>query len=140
MSGIVAACFRMFRRSNNNNSSSSSNKNSTSTTTTTSTTTINSSSSNSSSRNSKNSNPAAGTAGPTAGLALFFKGSRRDVKPRGSVFLELVPSFSGMVFLCGEGYVLEACRSSSRSKRNRYRYIDRKRDPEGTLDLGTNHH
>ena len=38
---------------------------------------------------------------------------RRDVKPRGNVFLEVVPSFSGMVFRCGEGYVLEAYSSSS---------------------------
>ena len=48
--------------------------------------------------NSRNSNPAVGIAGLAAELVLFLIASRRDVKPRGSVFLEVVPSFSGMVF------------------------------------------
>ena len=51
----------------------------------------------------------AAAAGPAAAIALFFPESRRDVKPRGSMFLEVVPSFSSMVFRCGEGCVLEAC-------------------------------
>ena len=40
---------------------------------------------------------------PAAAVASFLTRSRRDVKPRGNVFLEVVPSFSGMVFRCGEG-------------------------------------
>ena len=48
--------------------------------------------------NSRNSNPAVGIAGLAAELVLFLIASGRDVKPRGSVFLEVVPSFSGMVF------------------------------------------
>jgi len=62
--------------------------------------------------------PAAAAAGRAAELALFVTGSRRDVKPRGSMFLEVVPSFSGMVFRCGEGCVLEAYSSSCSSRSN----------------------
>ena len=58
---------------------------------------------------------AAAAAGPAAELALFLPESRRDVKPQGSMFLEVVPSFSSMVFRCGEGCVLEACSMSSSS-------------------------
>ena len=58
---------------------------------------------------------AAAAAGPAAELALFLPESRRDVKPRGSMFLDVVPSFSSMVFRCGEGCVLEACSTSSSS-------------------------
>ena len=47
--------------------------------------------------------------------SLFFPESRRDVKPRGSMFLEVVPSFSSMVFRCGEGCALEACSTTSSS-------------------------
>ena len=54
-------------------------------------------------------------AGPAAELALFLPGSRRDVKPRGSMFLEVVPSFSSMLLRCGEGCVLEACSTTSSS-------------------------
>ena len=57
----------------------------------------------------------AAAAGPAAAIALFFPESRRDVKPRGSMFLEVVPSFSSMVFRCGEGCVLEACSTTSSS-------------------------
>ena len=53
--------------------------------------------------NSRNSNPAVGIAGLAAELVLFLIASRRDVKPRGSVFLEVVPFFSGMVFWCFGG-------------------------------------
>ena len=56
---------------------------------------------------------AAGPAGPAAELALFLLESRRDVKPRGSMFLEVVPSFSSMVFRCGEECVLEICSTIS---------------------------
>ena len=52
---------------------------------------------------------------PAAAIALFLLESRRDVKPRGSVFFEVVSSFSSMVFWCGEGCVLEACRTTSSS-------------------------
>ena len=48
---------------------------------------------------------AAAAAGPAAAISFFFPESRRDVKPRGSMFLEVVPSFSSMVFRCGEGCV-----------------------------------
>ena len=41
---------------------------------------------------------AAAAAGPAAELALFLPESRRDVKPRDSMFLEVVPSFRAMVF------------------------------------------
>ena len=63
---------------------------------------------------------AAGAAGaaaavPAAAIALFLPESRRDVKPRGSVFFEVVSSFSSMVFWCGDGCVLEACRITSSS-------------------------
>ena len=57
----------------------------------------------------------AAAAGPAAAIALFFPESRRDVKPRGSMFLEVVPSFSSMVFRCGEGCVLEAGSTTSSS-------------------------
>ena len=70
-----------------------------------------SSSTTSSSRSSSSSRPK----GPAAELALFLLESRRDVKPRGSMFLEVVPSCSSMVFRCGEGCVLEACSTSSSS-------------------------
>ena len=43
---------------------------------------------------------AAAAAGPAAKLALFLPESRRDVKPRDSRFLEVVPSFRAMVFCC----------------------------------------
>ena len=43
---------------------------------------------------------AAAAAGPAAELALFLPESRRDVKPRDSMFLEVVPSFRAMVFCC----------------------------------------
>ena len=48
---------------------------------------------------------AAAAAGPAAELALFLSESRRDVKPQGSMFLEVAwaPSFSSMVFRCGGG-------------------------------------
>ena len=52
---------------------------------------------------------AAAAAGPTAAIALFFLESRMDVKPRNNMFSGVVPSFSSMVFRCGEGCVLEAC-------------------------------
>ena len=55
----------------------------------------------------------AGPAGPAAELALFLLESRRDVKPRGSMFLEVVPSFSSMLFRCGEECVLEICSTIS---------------------------
>ena len=70
-----------------------------------------SSSTTSSSSRSSSSRPK----GPAAELALFLLESRRDVKPRGNMFLEVVPSFSSMVFRCGEGCVLEACSTSSSS-------------------------
>ena len=44
---------------------------------------------------------AAATAGPAVEVALFLPESRRDVKPRGSMFLEVIPSFSSRVFRCG---------------------------------------
>ena len=37
----------------------------------------------------------------------------------GSMFLEVVPSFSSMVFRCGEGCVLEACSTTSSSSTSR---------------------
>ena len=43
---------------------------------------------------------AAAAAGPAAAIALFLPESRRDVKPRDSMFLEVVPSFRAMVFCC----------------------------------------
>ena len=43
---------------------------------------------------------AAAAAGPAAKLALFLPETRRDVKPRDSMFLEVVPSFRAMVFCC----------------------------------------
>ena len=43
---------------------------------------------------------AAAAAGPAAKLALFLPESRRDVKPRDSMFLDVVPSFRAMVFCC----------------------------------------
>ena len=58
---------------------------------------------------------AAAAAGPAAELALFLPESKRDVKPPGSMFLEVVPSFSSMVFRCGEECVLEACSTTSSS-------------------------
>ena len=45
--------------------------------------------------------PAAAAAGPAVELALFLPESRRDVKPRGSMFLEVILSFSSRVFRCG---------------------------------------
>ena len=44
---------------------------------------------------------AAAAAGPAVEVALFLPESRRDVKPRGSMFLEVIPSFSSRVFRCG---------------------------------------
>ena len=44
---------------------------------------------------------AAVAAGPAVEVALFLPESRRDVKPRGSMFLEVIPSFSSRVFRCG---------------------------------------
>ena len=44
--------------------------------------------------------PPAAAAGPAAAIALFLPESRRDVKPRDSMFLEVVPSFRAMVFCC----------------------------------------
>ena len=44
---------------------------------------------------------AAAAAGQAVELALFFPESRRDVKPRGSMFLEVILSFSSRVFRCG---------------------------------------
>ena len=58
---------------------------------------------------------AGAAAGPAAALALFLTESRRDVKPRSNMFLEVVPSFSSMVFRGGEGCLLEACSTSSSS-------------------------
>ena len=46
---------------------------------------------------------AVGPAGPAAELALFLPESRRDVKPRGSMFLEVIPSFRALVFYCFGG-------------------------------------
>ena len=43
----------------------------------------------------------AAAAGPAVEVALFLPESRRDVKPRGSMFLEVIPSFSSRVFRCG---------------------------------------
>ena len=43
---------------------------------------------------------AAAAAGSAAKLALFLPESSRDVKPRDSMFLEVVPSFRAMVFCC----------------------------------------
>ena len=96
---------------------------------------------------------AAAAAGPAAKLALFLPESRRDVKPRENILLEVVPSFSSMVFRCGEGCVSEACSissssttsSSSRSRSSSSRpsscnrfVLDRiQKDPEGTSSLGT---
>ena len=42
---------------------------------------------------------AAGPAGPAAELAFFLLESRRDVKPRGSMFLEVVPSSGELVLV-----------------------------------------
>ena len=44
---------------------------------------------------------------------------QQQVKPRGSMFLEVVPSFSSMVFRCGEGCVLAACSTCSSSTSSR---------------------
>ena len=67
------------------------------------------------------------------------------------VFLEVVPSFSSMVFRCGEGCILEACstssssttssssRSSSSSRPsscNRFVLNRIQKGPEGTSSLG----
>ena len=43
----------------------------------------------------------AAAAGPAVEVALFLPESRRDVKPRGSMFLEVILSFSSRVFRCG---------------------------------------
>ena len=43
---------------------------------------------------------AAAAAGSAAKLALFLPESSRDVKPRDSMFLEVVPSFRAVVFCC----------------------------------------
>ena len=78
---------------------------------------------------------------------------RLAAPPRGNMFLEVVPSFSSMVFRCGQGCVLEACsissssttsssssRSSSSSSRpsscNRFVLNRIQKDPEGTSSLG----
>ena len=90
----------------------------------------------------------AAAAGPAAAIASFFPESRRDVKPRGSMFLEVVPSFSSMVFRCGEGCVLEACSttlsSTTRSMQQQQQWQAQQlqslcfyQNPEGTSSPGT---
>ena len=66
-----------------------------------------------SSSRSSSSSSSSSSSRPSSCNLFFFLESRRDVKPRGSMFLEVVPSFSSMLFRCGEECVLEICSTIS---------------------------
>ena len=72
------------------------------------------SSSSSSSRNSRNSSSSSSSR-PGSCNRFALNRIQKGRQASGSMFLEVVPSFSSMVFRCGEGYVVEACSTSSSS-------------------------
>ena len=63
------------------------------------------------SRSSSSSRPSR----PSSWTRFVFTRIQKGRQAPGHMFLEVVPSFSSMVFRCGEGCVLEACSTTSSS-------------------------